>query len=187
MGTLTKEQKIFAVRSLAAYVTPTEVAAEFAQRFGTSITPSGILCYSPCTRQGGRLSSDLRALFFKERERYNEDLLAIPIASKAYRLSQLQARLESAGKNSHLALECLKMARAEMEGDRVQITGTGRNGAILTQQQGLNTSQAAAVLSAIIESVEQKAIEESVDDGVIEGELVDPDNDGPMPDVDEFP
>jgi hypothetical protein len=151
---------------------------------GAEVGLATVRFYNPTTIAGRRLTTHLRKLFYKERRRWEQELVDIPIYNKAFRLASLQFRHDNAGKNSHLALDCLKLARIEAEGDRVVLQGTGKNGAILTEQQGLNTSQAAAVLSAIIESAEQRVLDAPGDD-VLDSEMVDNEENGGVSEVTE--
>lgn len=90
MARLNKKVKLFIVRLMAEFETPTDAARQVKDVFGIDITPQQCEAYDPTKRIGQDLSEELRKLFFEYRRKANEELEAIPIANKRYRLQRLQ-------------------------------------------------------------------------------------------------
>lgn len=66
---LSEREKRFIVTRLAEYRTPAQVVADVRERFGTTVTAERVRYYDPQSRQSHALSSELRVLYHRERER----------------------------------------------------------------------------------------------------------------------
>ena len=116
MAQLKKEVKLFIVRSLAIFNTPTETAELVYQEFGLKVTKQNCEKYDPTKRTAQNLSQELRDEFFATREEFLNTPKNIPIANKVYRLQKLQKIVDGAGKNSVLVMNALEQAAKEVGG-----------------------------------------------------------------------
>lgn len=143
MAQLKKEVKLFIVRSLAVFNTPTETAAAVKEEFGIIVDRQKCQAYDPTKRAGKDLSEELKAEFEATRKQFVENPQHIPIANQSYRLQQYQRSLEAVNPRAvdHIA-KLLKQAAEDAGGvytNRKEITGAGG--------QPLVESQAPIVLS----------------------------------------
>lgn len=115
---LKDEHKRFAVRCLARFIPPQEVADLIKEKFLVEITRQGVECYDPTKSAGIDLSAELRVLFFAEREAYGEEVAAVQIASKPERLKALGRLLDKAEQQANFrwASHLINQAREEIEG-----------------------------------------------------------------------
>lgn len=116
MATLTNEVKAFIVQGLATYMTATQVADAVNEEYQIEITRQAVSRYDPTKLSGQTLSDELKELFFSCRKTFQEDLQAIPIANKAYRLSLLNDMAIDAlkSKNRPLVAALAEQAAKEM-------------------------------------------------------------------------
>ena len=116
MSDLTNEAKAFIVQGLASYMTPTEVVNAVKEEFDIEVSRQTASAYDPNKAQGKGLAQEWRDLFDECRKRFNENLLDIPIANKAYRLNMLDrmARDAEKSKNRPLAAALAEQAAKEM-------------------------------------------------------------------------
>ena len=70
-GKLTREQKIYVVRRLAAYDRPAEIARDLKKRFGIEITRQAIMQYDPT--KGSECAEEWAELFRALRREYMDD------------------------------------------------------------------------------------------------------------------
>lgn len=128
MAQLKREVKLFIVRSLAIFNTPSETAEAVKQEFGIEVSRQKCEVYDPTKRVGKDLSKDLVDEFNATRTLFKENLDSIPVANKVYRLQKMQNIINANGKNSMLVLQTLEQAAKEVEGafsNRREITGAG--------------------------------------------------------------
>ena len=90
MARITKKVKLFIVRMLAEFETPTKTSKAVKDIFQVDVSPQQCELYDPTKRMGQELSQELRDKFFEFRRIANDELEAIPIANKRYRLQLLQ-------------------------------------------------------------------------------------------------
>lgn len=125
MATLKEPVKIFIVQALACRDTPQEVADLVKQEFDIEIDRMQCSSYDPTKVAGRNLSKKYVQLFNDTRQKFDEGLIDIPIASKQYRLKQYD-RLLNKNKSAVMALKILKQAAQDC-GDqftnRQEITG----------------------------------------------------------------
>lgn len=126
MAVLTDEQKLFIVRRLAQYRTPSQVAAEVNETFGLDITRQQTWALQPHIAAGKRL----RAEFERARKAYHENVDDIPIAMEAFRLNSLNEMMMEAKRkgNYPLAASLMEQAAKELGGaytNRRELTGAG--------------------------------------------------------------
>jgi hypothetical protein len=117
MAELTEPQKTFIVQSLAQFVSPADVARSFRDEFDIEIEVKQICKFDP-TRHAYEAGEKWRPIFEATREKFLNDVSAVPISQQAYRLQILQQNLTAAlkVKNMKLANETLKQAAEEMGG-----------------------------------------------------------------------
>jgi hypothetical protein len=126
MARITKKVKLFIVRMLAEFEPPTQASKAVKDVFNVDVTPQQCEAYDPTKRTGQDLSQDLRDKFFEYRRIANEELEAIPIANKRYRLQLLQNLVEAYPNNPVLTPKWAEQAAKEMGGqftNRQEITG----------------------------------------------------------------
>ncbi|MFW1746232.1 DUF2280 domain-containing protein [Acinetobacter guillouiae] len=128
MAALKKEVKLFIVRSLAVFNTPTETVELVNQEYGVVVTKQQCEKYDPTKRAGENLSEELKKDFEKTREMFLGKPESIPIANLAVRLQRLENQYQKHSKNRVAALNILKQAAEDMGGkytNRQEITGKG--------------------------------------------------------------
>lgn len=116
MARITKKVKLFIVRMLAEFETPTQASKEVKKVFNIDVTPQQCEAYDPTKRIGQDLSQELRDKFFEYRRKANDELEAIPIANKRYRLQLLQNLVEAFPNNPVFTPKWAEQAAKEMGG-----------------------------------------------------------------------
>lgn len=116
MATLNNKVKAFIVQGLATYMTPSEVAEAVKQEFDVVVSRQQVSCYDPGKAAGINLSKTWKDLFKKFRDDFNNDIQAIPVANKAYRVSVLNKMIADSvkSKNRPLAASLLEQVAKEM-------------------------------------------------------------------------
>lgn len=116
MARITKKVKLFIVRMLAEFETPTQTSKSVKDIFNIEVSPQQCEAYDPTKRTGQDLSQELRDKFFEYRRLANDELEAIPIANKRYRLQLLQQLVEKFPDNPVLTPKWAEQAAKEMGG-----------------------------------------------------------------------
>jgi hypothetical protein len=128
MAALKKEVKLFIVRSLARFNTPTETAELVNQDYGVQVTKQQCEKYDPTKRAGENLSAELKAEFEIARKQFLDTPQNIPIANLSVRLQRLENQYQKHGKNRVAALSILKQAAEDVGGkytNKTELTGAG--------------------------------------------------------------
>ncbi|MFA3599889.1 DUF2280 domain-containing protein [Acinetobacter baumannii] len=130
MARLNKRVKLYIVRSLATYETPSETARGVQEEFGIEVTKQQCEAYDPTKKTGQDLSEEFKAEFYRVRKEMNDNLSSIPIANIAYRLKRLQRfiDLEQFKENPVIVPSLMEQAAKEVGGlytNRKEITGAG--------------------------------------------------------------
>lgn len=120
MATLREPIKIYIVQSLACFKTPKQVVEAVKQEFNVEIPRQQVALYDPTKASGKNLSKNLRTLFEKTRREFQDNVLDIPLANKAYRLNELQDIYESWGKNKVMKAKVIRQVRDEMHNHDTQ-------------------------------------------------------------------
>lgn len=128
MARINKKVKLFIVRLMAEFETPTDAARQVKDIFNVDVTPQQCEAYDPTKRTGHDLSEELRDKFFDYRRKANEELEAIPIANKRYRLQLLQGLVDHFPNNPVFIPKWAEQAAKEMGGvytntSKTQLTG----------------------------------------------------------------
>lgn len=138
MARITKKVKLFIVRMLAEFETPTQTSRSVKEVFSIDVTPQQCEAYDPTKRIGQDLSQDLRDKFFEYRRIANQELEAIPIANMRYRLQLLQGLVDKYPDNPVLIPKWAEQAAKEMGGQYTNTSKTqltGANGEPLNPEQ----------------------------------------------------
>jgi len=140
MAALKEPVKIFIVQSLACFETPQQVADSVEETYKIKIDRKQCHSYDPTKYAGRNLSKKLKDLFYETRKRFQENILDIPIANKAFRLKELQNMYEDSGRNKRAKQNLLKQAFQETDGrvSRQEITGAN-GGTIKTETEQKQT------------------------------------------------
>jgi len=139
MATLNNKVKAFIVQGLATYMTPSEVVEAVNQEFdGLKVTRQQVSNYDPSKAAAVNLSQKWKDLFKKFRDDFNNDIQAIPIANKAYRLNMLDrmARDAEKSKNRPLAASLLEQAAkdvGEVFTNKQKVDNTSSDGTMATK------------------------------------------------------
>ena len=115
MATLNQKHKLFIVRSLAQWNTPTETVELVQQEFGITISRQQCEAYDPTKYVGRNLHLKWRTLFEDTRARFREHTAEIPIANRAYRLRALGRMAEKAENMKNMALTAQLLEQAAKE------------------------------------------------------------------------
>ncbi len=115
MVALRKEVKVFIVRSLALFNTPEETAKLVNEKYPQiKVTRQQCERYDPTKKAGQDLSQELQDRFFEYRRKANEEIEAIPLANKRYRLQLLQDLVEAYPNNPIFIPKLTEQAAKEM-------------------------------------------------------------------------
>ncbi|MDC4995490.1 DUF2280 domain-containing protein [Acinetobacter baumannii] len=128
MAALKKEVKLFIVRSLAVFNTPTETAELVNQEYGIKVTKQQCEKYDPTKRAGENLSEELRIDFEKTREMFLGKPEAIPISNLAVRMQRYENQYQKHSRNRVAAMNILKQAAQDIGGqftNKTELTGAG--------------------------------------------------------------
>lgn len=128
MAALKKEVKLFIVRSLAVFNTPTETAELVNQEYGIKVTKQQCEKYDPTKRAGENLSEELRIDFEKTREKFLGQPEAIPISNLAVRMQRYENLFLKYSKNRVAATSILRQAAEDIGGkytNKTELTGAG--------------------------------------------------------------
>ena len=128
MAALKEPVKIFIVQSLACFETPQQVADLVEETYKIKIDRKQCHSYDPTKYAGRNLSKKLKDLFYETRKKFQENILDIPIANKAFRLKELQNMYEDSGRNKRAKQNLLKQAFQETDGRVTRQEITGANG-----------------------------------------------------------
>ena len=112
------------VQRLARFASPGQVVKAIKVDHGVELSPQRVQFYDPTTSAGRALAEDLKTLFFETRKKFQENLDAIPIANKAFRLARLDRMAASAEDRGNLVLaaDLGERAAKEVGGARVSVT-----------------------------------------------------------------
>ena len=130
MATLNQKHKLFIVRSLAQWNTPTETVELVQQEFGITITRQQCEAYDPTKRTGQNLSKVLAEEFRKTRELFRKNVDEMPLANISVRLRHYENLLNNPQnkRNPMLQLMILKQVAEDVGGkytNKQEITGAG--------------------------------------------------------------
>jgi len=125
---LPEEVKVFIINALAAFDTPSQVAAAVKDEFGLEVSRQVVQAHDPTKFAGHGLAAKWRTMFEDARRKFLENVNDIPIANKATRvraLNRMAVKAETM-KNFALAAQLHKQAAEEMGNaytNRRELTG----------------------------------------------------------------
>lgn len=134
MATLSDEVKLFIVKQLACFYTPSEVAESVKEEFGIDTDRNQTSLYDPTKVKGKNLSKKHKEIFEATRKRFLEHVSDIPLANPAVRIAELSKLYEKAKakRNDVLAAQHLEQIAKETGGaftNKIKLAGgdTGDN------------------------------------------------------------
>ena len=126
--TIPDEIKRFIINALAAFDTPSQVAAAVKEEFGFEVSRQAVEGHDPTKHAGRNLAAKWRALFEESRKGFINEATAVPIAHRSTRLRALYRMAQAAERkgNFPLAAQLNKQATEEMGNaytNRRELTG----------------------------------------------------------------
>ncbi|KIG09818.1 Protein of unknown function DUF2280 [Burkholderia sp. MR1] len=116
MPVLSKEQKVFVVRALAQFDTPTIVARKLKAVYDIDVPTAQIMLYDPTTITGRTLTKSLRLIFDDSRKNYLDNEQKIGIANRTHRMSLCDEAANIARERG----DTKGMLRAAAEAERIK-------------------------------------------------------------------
>lgn len=125
---LPDEVKRFIINALAAFDTPSQVAAAVKEEFGVDVTRQAVEGHDPTKHAGRSLAPKWRQLFEAARREFIAEATQVPIAHRSTRLRALHRMAQAAERkgNFPLAAQLHKQAAEEMGNaftNRRELTG----------------------------------------------------------------
>ena len=114
MAMLTDEIKAEIVLRLAQFSGYSEVARAIESEFGVAVDRHQVRTYDP-SKPAFAAAERWRSFFNEARTRYLDDVTAVPIANKAFRLNELQRSFELARRSGNLILANATLRQAAEE------------------------------------------------------------------------
>ncbi|KQF88279.1 hypothetical protein APC22_10575 [Acinetobacter pittii] len=136
MAKLKKAEQLFIVRSLAQFMTPTEVVKAIKETFNITVSPQQVEAYDPTKVAGRDLRKEYKEVFESTREEYlKQPIHNISGANDIVQLKILSDLLFAKKNNVTMTIKIVDQMQKIMKGfyeKRVEITGAG-GGAIKTE------------------------------------------------------
>lgn len=127
MSRLKKAEKVFIVRSLAQFMTPTEVVNDIKQKFNIDVSPQQVEYYDPTKVAGANLAQELVDIFNEARKEYiAQPLHNIVGANDIVQLRILSDLLINKKGNTILAIKLIDQIQKIVKGHyerKLEITG----------------------------------------------------------------
>lgn len=141
MARLKKTEKTFIVRSLAQFMTPSEVVRDIKEKFNIDVTPQQVETYDPTKVAGADLSQEFIDLFAEARKEYlAQPLHNIEGANDIIQLKILSDLLISKKGNVVLSIKLIDQIQKIVKGHyekKIEITGKD-GGPIKTENNNTN-------------------------------------------------
>jgi hypothetical protein len=129
MARLKKVEKVFIVRSLAQFMTPTEVVVAIKENFKVDVSPQQVESYDPTKTAGADLSQEFVDLFHEARKKYIEQpIYNIEAANDIVQLRVLSALFIKKQGNTRDAIKLSDQIQKIVKGyyeKKIEITGAG--------------------------------------------------------------
>ncbi|MGY3822806.1 DUF2280 domain-containing protein [Acinetobacter haemolyticus] len=136
MAKLKKAEQLFIVRSIAQFMTPTEVVKAIKERFNIDVSPQQVEAYDPTKVAGRDLRQEYKDVFEATRDEYlKQPIHNISGANDIVQLKILSDLLFAKKNNVTMTIKIVDQMQKIMKGfyeKRVEITGAG-GGAIKTE------------------------------------------------------
>jgi hypothetical protein len=127
MARLKKAEKVFIVRSLAQFMTPTEVVVAIKENFKIDVSPQQVESYDPTKTAGADLSQELVDLFHEARKKYiDQPIYNIIGANDIIQLQILSDLLVSKKGNVVMSIKLIDQIQKIVKGHyerKLEITG----------------------------------------------------------------
>lgn len=156
MAALREPVKIFIVQSLACFETPQQVADAVKENFNIEIGRQQVAFYDPTKVAGKNLSKKFVTLFNETRKKFQENVLDIPIANKAFRLKEMQKMFDDFGRNRIMKLNVLKQAFQETDGRITRQEHTGKDGGALQNENTTYVTASKELVRQVMDELESK-------------------------------
>ncbi len=129
MAKLKKAEQLFIVRSLAQYMTPTEVVKAIKETFNITVSPQQVEAYDPTKVAGRDLRKEYKEVFESTREEYlKQPIHNISGANDIVQLKILSDLLFAKKNNVTMTIKLVDQMQKIMKGfyeKRLEITGAG--------------------------------------------------------------
>ncbi|MDC5215434.1 DUF2280 domain-containing protein [Acinetobacter baumannii] len=129
MAKLKKAEQLFIVRSLAQYMTPTEVVKAIKETFNITVSPQQVEAYDPTKVAGRDLRKEYKEVFESTREEYlKQPIHNISGANDIVQLKILSDLLFAKKNNVTMTIKIVDQMQKIMKGfyeKRLEITGAG--------------------------------------------------------------
>ncbi|WP_296522678.1 DUF2280 domain-containing protein [Acinetobacter oleivorans] len=143
MAKLKKAEQLFIVRSLAQFMTPTEVVKAIKETFNIIVSPQQVEAYDPTKVAGRDLRKEFKEVFETTREEYlKQPIHNISGANDIVQLKILSDLLFAKKNNVTMTIKIVDQMQKIVKGfyeKRLEITGAG-GGAIKTENTQLPTT-----------------------------------------------
>ncbi|MBS5201059.1 MULTISPECIES: DUF2280 domain-containing protein [Acinetobacter] len=140
MAKLKKAEQLFIVRSLAQFMTPTEVVKAIKETFNITVSPQQVEAYDPTKVAGRDLRKEFKEVFETTREEYlKQPIHNISGANDIVQLKILSDLLFAKKNNVTMTIKIVDQMQKIVKGfyeKRLEITGAG-GGAIKTENTQL--------------------------------------------------
>ncbi|CAP01796.1 conserved hypothetical protein; putative phage-related protein [Acinetobacter baumannii SDF] len=129
MAKLKKAEQLFIVRSLAQFMTPTEVVKAIKETFNITVSPQQVEAYDPTKVAGRDLRKEYKEVFESTREEYlRQPIHNISGANDIVQLKILSDLLFAKKNNVTMTIKIVDQMQKIMKGfyeKRLEITGAG--------------------------------------------------------------
>lgn len=127
MARLKKLEKLFIVRSLAKFMTPSQVVSEIKEKFKIEVSPQQVETYDPTKVAGADLSKEFVDLFHETRKHYiAQPIYNIEGANDIVQLQLLSDLLIAKKNNVVMAIKLIDQMQKIVKGHyekKIEITG----------------------------------------------------------------
>lgn len=127
MARLKKHEKVFIVRALAQFMTPTQVVEDIKAKLGVDVSPQQVEHYDPTKVAGADLAQELVDLFHEARKQYiAQPIYNIEGANDIVQLQILSDLLMSKKNNVVMSIKLIDQIQKIIKGHyekKIEITG----------------------------------------------------------------
>lgn len=158
MARLKKIEKVFIVRSLAQFMTPTEVVKDIKEKFNIDVSPQQVETYDPTKVAGAELSQEFVDLFKEARKEYiAQPLYNIVGANDIVQLQILSDLLVAKKGNVVMSIKLIDQIQKIMKGHyerKLEITGA--DGGPLQSENVTYVDASPELIKQVLDELESK-------------------------------
>lgn len=158
MARLKKIEKAFIVRSLAQFMTPSQVVDEIKVKFKIDVTPQQVECYDPTKVAGADLSQEFIDLFHEARKKYIEQpIYNVEGANDIVQLKVLSNLFIKKQNNTRDAIKLSDQMQRIVKGfyeKKIEITGAG--GGPLQSENTTFVDASPELIKQVLDELESK-------------------------------